>query len=1152
VSDIVGTASVALDADAAGLAQSIADELQSQVAPALRDVLSVLTQMETGFSSINTEAEELSSTLDAVQVPDLSAESNIPEVTAEVEQLSAAIASVPDVDIDADASGLRDTAAAADETSAALSNIGTQAEAAGDGISTVGINADAASTKLLAGAAAVSGFGFGIGALVDNSLDAESNLQSFNARVGEAAEQIDRIDIGGLNTDIESLAVSLGSSDEELRSVAARLFQLGESEDFAVNRSDRLIEQVVVLAARARALNPELGSVGSIADSLATRLQRGGRFVTDFGISLNTAEIQARALQNSGKQLATELTFLEKTEAAAQIATERLGGSLTGDIALGADNARITLDRLRTTIGEALEPVGAPLVDSLSEIVEEATPLLVDLGETLAIAGEVAASVLIPALQIAAPILGTVVGLLDAIPTPVLAAVAAFLAFRRISPVLQGLAENLQSVSQAAKFSQALGSTSAGAAALGRGAGAAAGAVSGLNVALQVLGPALVIGAAEFAAAEARREKFEAGVDSLASAIQEAGDPIAAFAARTTEAITSNADFANSLADAGVSAQEFIDGITGNEADFEALRAQLVATEEGLAAGALGGSLDSIRNQFFLASEAAESMDDTLGDLDTNTAGAADSTGELTDALRDELDAVQSLDDALADAATATVSWADAQDIADQREEQVRAGIEGQIAALEDQKKALQSQGQAVEEFNKLQQEQYDQLVALEQQAQAAFSAITQDADAFASALADASALANERAEEVASAAETLGDSFTDLPAEADASLADFRTVITTNLADTAAFIADIQELLARGADDLASFLLQQGEGAAGAADEAAALNADQLAEQEAFIEESEAKNQAQISLVQSLVDELDGIEPPAPIPITFDTEGATAALDAQIAALREQAASLDFTATLADLETAQATRLDESARFFEALGALQDRGAEDLAAFFAEQGIESLAAAEEAAALDKDELKRREAFIDSVAAQQKKLLNEASEFSVAFATRGKAAGEGFLEELLAELDLAGPAVAAELEALLGFGFDLSDPKQLKVFIDILRGEGGAGIAPAQHGEIITSEGVRRVGEGGLAEVIIPLTDETRARELAHESGLDRILADAALPAATTTAGRSVVIENVSIVVPMPPGATRDDGRAFGEGISEGFMRRIEAEIGVG
>lgn len=329
------------------------------------------------------------------------------EAQAEIEATGLVAAEVDGqlVIIDVEAQGAEEASEQLQAVGESSDDAAVGAAAAGGALGDLSGEASGAATSLLASAAALAGVSLGLSELFSSALDATSAQQSFEARTGEAADAVERLSGASsvLGDTQGELAIALGSSDEELRNATARLFALGEAEGFTSERSDALIEQVVDLAARARVLNPELGSVGDITDTLGTRLQRGGRFVADFGLSLTAADIQARALQNTGKDLTSELTLLEKTEAAAQLATEQLGDSLGTDLA-NAENAAITFDSLKTSIEEALEPLGAPLISPVLQLIEAMGPIIEDVASVLADLGVIALDALLPIVEAAAPL----------------------------------------------------------------------------------------------------------------------------------------------------------------------------------------------------------------------------------------------------------------------------------------------------------------------------------------------------------------------------------------------------------------------------------------------------------------------------------------------------------------------------------------------------------------------------------------------------------------------------------------------------------------------------------------------------------------------------------------------------------------------------
>ncbi|MBK9181484.1 MAG: hypothetical protein IPM45_18385, partial [Acidimicrobiales bacterium] len=191
-----------------------------------------------------------------------------------------------------------------------------------------------------------------------------------------------QIDVAGLNVDLGVLANQLGGSDEAAQLAAARIFQLATAAGQAGPQAAQLTDQILALSANAVALNPGLGDLGQVAEGLTTALARGGRFAAGYGLSLNAAEIEARALADTGKATAAELTLVERSTAGAALALERLGPEgVAGNVAAGIDNVRAQFGAVREEIGNLLEAAGGPILDPLLGVIRTGVPLVGSLAE---------------------------------------------------------------------------------------------------------------------------------------------------------------------------------------------------------------------------------------------------------------------------------------------------------------------------------------------------------------------------------------------------------------------------------------------------------------------------------------------------------------------------------------------------------------------------------------------------------------------------------------------------------------------------------------------------------------------------------------------------------------------------------------------------
>ena len=408
------------------------------------------------------------------------------EVNADVSQAQDAISSLEGetVQVGVETTGL-------DEAASGLDAVGTAGEhaaqgghhAAGEfgalaGVSKLAAGETGALKEVLgeagpAGLAAAAGVGAfaAVGSeLVSNAIDARSAQERYNLILGDFAETVDHIDIGGLNTDLGELSVKLGATGIETEEAAANIFNLGKAAGVAQPQVAETTKEVIALAARAVALKPSLGNVGDVAQRLFTGLARGGRFAANFGISLTAAEISARALADTGKATAADLTVYEKAAAGAALATEKLGTSLGSDVEAGSKNIRIQFEAVKASFEEALEALGQPLLDPLLSAIQKAEPLLADLAAAFADiltgllpVGDALVDGLIPALDVVGPIaqalgnsLKIVADVLNIIPGPLKAAVVSFVALNvamkailetRLASVLAGFGGPLSNIS---------------------------------------------------------------------------------------------------------------------------------------------------------------------------------------------------------------------------------------------------------------------------------------------------------------------------------------------------------------------------------------------------------------------------------------------------------------------------------------------------------------------------------------------------------------------------------------------------------------------------------------------------------------------------------------------------------------------------------
>lgn len=370
-------------------------------------------------AEVTGEAEQLTLAIDdAVSAADTTV---TPEVAAEAITLAiddAITAADTTVEVEADTtqaeaeiSGLGDTASqaaggldsfgeAGGKAAGSMDLLGPAAGFAAGNLDEAAGAAGALGPQAAAAAGAVTGLAAAGKILFDNALAQQTALERLNRTFGETADDVQQIDIGGLNEDISSLALRTGGADEGLQNFAATFGQLGIDSGKAAGEVANTVDQIIALSTRAAVLNPTLGTSDEIVGRLSNGLARGGRFLAQYGISLTAAEINARALADTGKKSADQLTVYEKSAAGAALATERLGNQLGRDINEGAKADAIQVLSLKTAIDEATEAAGKEIVGPIVDDMQELLPVAEQAAHLLGVTLKVALEALGPSLKL--------------------------------------------------------------------------------------------------------------------------------------------------------------------------------------------------------------------------------------------------------------------------------------------------------------------------------------------------------------------------------------------------------------------------------------------------------------------------------------------------------------------------------------------------------------------------------------------------------------------------------------------------------------------------------------------------------------------------------------------------------------------------------
>lgn len=416
----------------------------SSIGPSLIDAI------EDVHPSITPDTDELSrSLIDVI-------ESLHPEITPEID--TTGIKSDVDALSDAfDAASLGgdffgDSELQAQELADTLSDLTQESESTSDGLGNVSNVSTTLATafsaargdgqKLLSDLSQIrGGFGAvvagtvaltaGFTALFEAGERSLASVERAQVVLGDNAERLERINVGGLTGSLSELAIQAGQSGGKLREAATSAAQVGLSSGKSVPEVTEFANKVNALALRAVALNPALGDAGSVAERLNTVLARGGRFLARYGIDLTSAEITTRALADSGKTAVRDLTLFERSVAGADIAVEKLGNRLGKDFARGAETSTVRIASLRAELNAAFARAGKPLVeptiDSFEALAEAGAGVSTSLGKL----GEAVLPVVATGLETVGTTAGVAAEAFGAIPGEVAAITAALFVFDR-------------------------------------------------------------------------------------------------------------------------------------------------------------------------------------------------------------------------------------------------------------------------------------------------------------------------------------------------------------------------------------------------------------------------------------------------------------------------------------------------------------------------------------------------------------------------------------------------------------------------------------------------------------------------------------------------------------------------------------------------
>lgn len=184
--------------------------------------------------------------------------------------------------------------------------------------------------RFFAGTAVVAGIGAWANEAADLALAAEQVERSFDKTFGKQAS-------AAIVSSLEDQRKALGLSEAELQKQLLSFGQLatatGQTREEAAEFSQTLFE----MAGDVAAFNGETANSEQVLGAFGSALKGEFDALEQFGVKIKQSDVNMRAMADTGKDTADELTELEKQEATVALITDQLGDEF-GALALAMAN----------------------------------------------------------------------------------------------------------------------------------------------------------------------------------------------------------------------------------------------------------------------------------------------------------------------------------------------------------------------------------------------------------------------------------------------------------------------------------------------------------------------------------------------------------------------------------------------------------------------------------------------------------------------------------------------------------------------------------------------------------------------------------------------------------------------------------------------
>jgi hypothetical protein len=213
---------------------------------------------------------------------------------------------------------------------------------------------------------------------INMAIDAEEAAAAFDTTFGAALPQASRF--------VDDFANKAGFATYELEQMLAVTGNVVQGIGATEEQSAALAEEMATLAGDVASFSNAAGGAPAVMQALQSAINGEREALKTYGLAISEAEVQERALTDTRKESADELTRLEKANATMAIAYEKAGKAV-GDLDRTQDSSANTLRRIQARLKEAGVAAGQeflPALEDLLPVAEDLIPILGEVGGMLA------------------------------------------------------------------------------------------------------------------------------------------------------------------------------------------------------------------------------------------------------------------------------------------------------------------------------------------------------------------------------------------------------------------------------------------------------------------------------------------------------------------------------------------------------------------------------------------------------------------------------------------------------------------------------------------------------------------------------------------------------------------------------------------------